>query len=123
MDYDALSFDDPLRLYVGELRKIHPLSRDEEIACIQHVRARDEIAESAGKRLAEANLLLVVSIAERYQNDRIHILHLIQKGNEGLLRAVQTLSDSCQDSFSAHATDHIERAIAEAISISGPTAV
>ena len=123
LDNDALSLDDPLRFYVGELEKIPPLSRDEEIDCVQHVRAGDQMAEFAGERLVEAHLLLVASIAERYQNDHIHILDLIQRGNEGLLRAVRTLSDSCHDSFSAHATEHIERAIAEAISISGPTAV
>jgi DNA-directed RNA polymerase sigma subunit (sigma70/sigma32) len=74
------------------------------------------MAESAAKRLIEANLPLVVSIAERYHNDRNHILHLIQRGNEGLLRAVQTLPDSSQDTFAAHATSHIERAIAGSIS-------
>lgn len=81
------------------------------------------MAEAAANRLMEANLLLVVSIAERFQNDRIHILDLIQRGNEGLLRAVQSLSDGCAESFSAYATGHIERAIAEAISMSGLTGV
>ncbi len=79
------------------------------------------MAETAASRLTEANLLLVVSIAERYKNDRIHILDLIQRGNEGLLRAVQTLSDGCHESFSAYAARHIERAIQEAISMSGST--
>jgi RNA polymerase primary sigma factor len=115
LDDDALVLDDPLRVYLRELHRIPPLSRDEEIDCVHHVRAGDQLAESAGKRLAEANLLLVVSIAERYRNDHIHILNLIQEGNDGLLRAVQTFSDSRRDSFSAHATDYIERAIAEAI--------
>jgi DNA-directed RNA polymerase sigma subunit (sigma70/sigma32) len=107
--------DDPLGVYLDELIRIPPLSRDEEIDCLHHVRAGDQFAESAGKRLAEASLLLVVSIAERYRSDQIHILDLIQRGNEGLLLAVQTLSDSSADSFSAHATGYIERAIAEAI--------
>ena len=115
LDDDALVLDDPLRVYLRELHRIPPLSRDEEIDCVHHVRAGDRLADSAGKRLAEANLVLVVSIAERYRNDRIHILDLIQKGNAGLLRAVQTSSDSSGDSFSAHATGYIERAIAEAI--------
>jgi RNA polymerase primary sigma factor len=118
-----VSFDDPLRVYVAELQSIPPLSRDEEIDCVQRVLAGGQLAESAGKRLAEANLLLVVSIAERFQNNPVHILDLIQKGNEGLLRAVGTVRDSRHDSFSAHATDHIERAIAEAISNSGSTSV
>ena len=72
------------------------------------------MADSAGKRLAEAHLLLVVSVAERYQDDRNHILDLIQKGNLGLLRAVQTLGETSHDSFSAYAAVHIERAIREA---------
>ena len=120
---DALFADDPLAVYLSELHRIPPLSRDEEMDCIDHVRAGDQMAESAGKRLAEANLLLVVSIAERYRNDHIHMLDLIQKGNDGLLRAVQTLSDNCHDSFSAYATGHIERAIAEAIATPGSTTV
>ena len=112
---DALFVDDPLAVYLSELHRIPPLSRDEEIDCIKHIRVGDQMAKAAGKRLAEANLLLVVSIAERYRNDHIYMLDLIQKGNDGLLRAVQTLSHSCHDSFSAHATDYIERAIADAI--------
>jgi RNA polymerase primary sigma factor len=121
LEDDALFVDDPLTVYLGDLHTIPPLSRDEEIDCVRHVRTGDQLAESAKKRLLEANLLLVVSIAERYRNDRIQILDLIQKGNEGLLRAVQTLGDSGHDSFSAHATDHIERAIADAAA-SGSTA-
>ena len=123
MEDNALFADDPLTVYLGELHTIPPLSRDEEIDCVHHVRTGDQLAESAKKRLCEANLLLVVSIAERYRNDRIDILDLIQKGNEGLLRAVQTLGDSGHDSFSAHATDYIERAIADAAGTSGSTAV
>ena len=115
---DALFADDPLAVYLSELHRIPPLSRDEEMDCIDHVRAGDQMAESAGKRLAEANLLLVVSIAERYrndQNDQIHMLDLIQKGNDGLMGALRTFSDSGEDSFSPYATARIERAIAEAV--------
>jgi RNA polymerase primary sigma factor len=114
LDDDALSYDDPVAVYIRELRTVPALSRDEEIDCVAHVLAGDQMAESAGKRLAEANLMLVVSIAERYQDDRNHILHLIQKGNLGLLRAVQTLSETSHDSFSAYAAVNIERAIREA---------
>ena len=73
---DALFADDTLAVYLSELHRIPPLSRDEEMDCIDHVRAGDQMAESAGKRLAEANLLLVVSIAERYRNDHIFLLCL-----------------------------------------------
>ena len=117
-DDESVFLDDPLGLYLAELHKLPPLTREEEISCIHHVRAGDEQAESAGQRLTEANLLLVVSIAERYRNDRTHILDLIQKGNDGLLRALRTLSDSREDSFPAHAAAHIERAIVEAVAAS-----
>jgi RNA polymerase primary sigma factor len=119
LDDEDLYFGDPIKIYLSELHKIPSLGCDEEIECMQHVRAGDRMAESAGKRLAEANLLLVVSIAERYQNDRIHLLDLIQKGNEGLLRAVRTLTDSPHDSFAAHAAGEIEDAIAEFIAATG----
>jgi DNA-directed RNA polymerase sigma subunit (sigma70/sigma32) len=122
LEDDFLFVDDPVTVYVGQLHTSPPLSRDEEIDCVHHVRTGDQLAESAKKRLAEAHLLLVVSIAERYRNDRIDLLDLIQKGNEGLLRAVQTLDDSGHDSFSAYATGYIERAIADAAT-SGSTAV
>lgn len=108
--------DEAVRVYVREISSIPPLSPEEEDECVAHVRARDGLAESAAKRLIEANLPLVVFIAERYRNDRSHILNLIQRGNEGLLRAVQTLPDSSPDTFATHATSHIERAIGSSIS-------
>lgn len=64
--------------------------------------------------LVEANLHLVVSIAERYQNDRVHILDLIVKGNDGLLGALYTFADSREDSFSDWAAAHAEHVIADA---------
>jgi len=113
-DDDAVYLDDPVGVYRREIHKVPPLSLAEEMACVQHVRAGDEQAESAGQRLVEANLLLVVSIAERYLTDRVHILDLIQKGNEGLQLALRNLSDTRVDGFSAHAAPCIERAITEA---------
>ena len=114
--YDDHTFvDDPVRVYLAEVRKIPPLSRDEEIRCVQDIAAGDQQAESAEKRLVEANLHLVVSIAERYRNDRIHILDLIQQGNDGLMGALRTFGDSREDSLAAHASAYIERAIAVAI--------
>jgi RNA polymerase primary sigma factor len=113
MDADAVFYDDPLQVYLAELDRIPALDRAEEIACIEHVRAGDEMAEAAGTRLVEANLRLVVSLAERYQSERLHILDLIQKGNEGLLRAVQTLTECPSDSFAAHASRLVECALDE----------
>jgi RNA polymerase primary sigma factor len=122
---DGLNFvDDPLGLYLDLVAKVPPLSRDEELRCIRHLRARDRQEESASKRLLEANSHLVVSIAERYPNNGINILDLIECGNAGLLRAIQTFGESSDDNFPAHATPHIERAIAERIaSVRGPTSV
>jgi RNA polymerase primary sigma factor len=103
--------DDPEGLYLAEFLKVPPLSPDEEIRCLQQVRAGDEQAETARKRLVEANLHLVASIAERYRNDHIHFLDLIVKGNDALLLALQAFGG--EDNFPAHATAHVERAIAD----------
>ena len=107
--------DDPEGLYLSEVLKVPPLNPDEEIRCLQHVRGGGEQAETATKRLVEANLHLVVSIAERNRNDRIHFLDLIVKGNDGLMGAVQAFGDSGEDSFSAYAKACIEHTIAEAL--------
>jgi RNA polymerase primary sigma factor len=118
MDDDHSYIDDPVQVYLTEVCKVPPLSHDEEISCVQHIRAGDQQAESAERLLVEANLGLVVSIAERYRNERIHILDLIQEGNDGLVRALRTFKDSGESSFSAYAAVHIERAIVAAIASS-----
>ena len=108
--------DEPLKVYLAELRKVPALGREEEMDCVRHIRAGDEHAEAARLRLTEASLSLVVSIAERYQNDRIHLLDLIQEGNNGLLDALQTFRDSSVDSFAVHAAPIIERIISVTVS-------
>ena len=115
MDGDHPVFDDPLAVYLAEIKNIPPLDHEEEMESIQHVRAGDEQAKKAGERLVEANLQLVVTIAERYPRDKMHMLDLIQEGNRGLLTAVQTLRESSADNFSIHATPLIERAISDAL--------
>ena len=115
--------DDPEGLYLSEVQKVPPLSPDEEIRCLQQVRAGDEQAELATKRLVEANLHLVVSIAERNRNGRIHFLDLIVKGNEALMGALHTFGESDEDSFSTYATACIERAIAEALASPDPVRI
>jgi RNA polymerase primary sigma factor len=112
--------DDPEGLYLSEVQKVPPLSPDEEIRCLQHIRVGDGQAEPARKRLVEANLHLVVSAAERNRNDRIHFLDLIVKGNDGLMGALQAFRESGEDSFSAYAKACIERAIAEALASPDP---
>jgi len=110
-----LDNDDPLKVYLLELGTVQPLTKDEETDLLQHVRTQDEQAESAGRRLIEANLSLVVSIAERHFPAGIQMLDLIQKGNEGLLLALTTFPGGPSDSFSAHAATCIERAVSKAI--------
>ena len=105
-------FDDPLWIYLAEVKKVLPLNPEEEIECIRHICAVDEWAESAGKRLLEANLQLVVTIAERFPHQQLHILDLIQAGNSGLLTAIQTIRDHPADNFPGYATPFIESAIA-----------
>lgn len=124
MEIDRKFADDPMGAYLAALGEVPLLSREEEVRCVQHMRARDSQAESSGQRLVEANLHLVVSIAEGYRNNSTYILDLIQHGNDGLLEALRTLTDSSADSFSAHAAPYIEHAITEAItSPGGPASV
>lgn len=106
------SNDDPVQFYLREVCVTPPLTMQEEIELSQHVLAHDEQAESAGKRLIEANLAMVVAVAKQHRSAGIHVLDLIQKGNEGLLVALKTLADR---SFSAHAAECVERAISNAI--------
>jgi RNA polymerase primary sigma factor len=117
LDNDPLIVDDPLRIYLAELEKVPALGREEEAECIEHVRAGDERAEDAGKRLVEANLQLVVTIARSFSRDDVHLLDLIEEGNRGLMIAVQTLRESSADSLSIHATPLIQHAITEAIAV------
>jgi RNA polymerase primary sigma factor len=119
--YDADFYDDPLKIYVAEVCNVPPLSHTEELICLEHLRAGDQKLESARKRLVEANLHLVVSIAERYRNDRIHILDLVQRGNDALLDALGTFIGSGHTSFSAHAAPLVEHVIAEAATSSNST--
>ena len=73
-------------------------------------------AEIAVKSLVEANLHLVVSIAQRHPSSGVHVLDLIVKGNEGLFLALKTFAGGPGESFSAHAATCIEQAISNAIS-------
>jgi len=88
--------DDPLKLYLRELATIQPLTRDEEADLLQHVRTQDDQAELATKRLIEASLPLVASIAERNSSAGIRTLDLIEKGNESLLFALKTSRSGLQ---------------------------
>lgn len=108
--------DDRLTFYLREVSKIRPLTKDEEADLLHQFQTQLEPeAEAAAKRLIEANLSLVVSIAERHATPGIDMVNLIERGNESLLLALKTFGESSSDSLSTHAATCIERAVAKAI--------
>ena len=113
-------FDDPVQVYLREVGAVPPLTKDQEIELSRHVLANDPQAEFAGKTLVEANLAMVVSIAQRYPRGNMHLLDLVQKGNDGLLFALKTFPDHPNQSFSTYAAACVDAAIAKAIADSEP---
>jgi len=109
---EGISFDDPVRMYLKEIGKVPLLSADEEIELAQRMSDGDEAAK---KRLAEANLRLVVSIAKRYVGRGMLFLDLIQEGNLGLIKAVEKFDYQKGYKFSTYATWWIRQAITRAI--------
>ena len=109
---EGISFDDPVRMYLKEIGKVPLLSADEEIELAQRMHDGDEAAK---KRLAEANLRLVVSIAKRYVGRGMLVLDLIQEGNLGLIKAVEKFDYHKGYKFSTYATWWIRQAITRAI--------
>ncbi len=107
-----VNIDDPVRMYLKEIGKIQLLTGDEEIELAQAMEAGDEIAK---KKLAEANLRLVVSIAKRYVGRGMLFLDLIQEGNLGLMKAVEKFDYRKGYKFSTYATWWIRQAITRAI--------
>ena len=109
---DGVSIEDPVRMYLKEIGKVPLLSADEEIELAQRMEEGDEDAK---KRLAEANLRLVVSIAKRYVGRGMLFLYLIQEGNLGLIKAVEKFDYRKGYKFSTYATWWIRQAITRAI--------
>ncbi len=109
---EGISIDDPVRMYLKEIGKVPLLSADEEIVLAQNME-RGEIESK--KRLAEANLRLVVSIAKRYVGRGMQFLDLIQEGNLGLIKAVEKFDYRKGYKFSTYATWWIRQAITRAI--------
>ena len=109
---DSIALDDPVRMYLKEIGKVPLLSADEEI---ELARLMSEGDEDARKRLAEANLRLVVSIAKRYVGRGMLFLDLIQEGNLGLIKAVEKFDYQKGYKFSTYATWWIRQAITRAI--------
>ena len=109
---EGISIEDPVRMYLKEIGKVPLLSAEEEIELAQRMEEGDE---SAKKRLAEANLRLVVSIAKRYVGRGMLFLDLIQEGNLGLIKAVEKFDYRKGYKFSTYATWWIRQAITRAI--------
>ena len=109
---EGVSIEDPVRMYLKEIGKVPLLSAEEEIDLARRMENGDEAAK---KRLAEANLRLVVSIAKRYVGRGMLFLDLIQEGNLGLIKAVEKFDYTKGYKFSTYATWWIRQAITRAI--------
>lgn len=108
----GVTIDDPVRMYLKEIGKVQLLTADEEIDLAKKMEAGDEYAK---KRLCEANLRLVVSIAKRYVGRGMLFLDLIQEGNLGLIKAVDKFDYRKGYKFSTYATWWIRQAITRSI--------
>lgn len=109
---EGISLEDPVRMYLKEIGKVPLLTAEEELELARHMEEGDEEAK---KRLAEANLRLVVSIAKRYVGRGMLFLDLIQEGNLGLIKAVEKFDYRKGYKFSTYATWWIRQAITRAI--------
>ena len=109
---DTFSTDDPVRMYLKEIGKVPLLSPEDEVALAVRMAEGDEDAK---RRMAEANLRLVVSIAKRYVGRGMLFLDLIQEGNLGLIKAVEKFDYTKGYKFSTYATWWIRQAITRAI--------
>ncbi len=109
---EGINIDDPVRMYLKEIGKVPLLTADEEVELAKAMGKGDE---SAKRKLAEANLRLVVSIAKRYVGRGMLFLDLIQEGNLGLIKAVEKFDYTKGYKFSTYATWWIRQAITRAI--------
>ncbi len=109
---EGVSLEDPVRMYLKEIGKVPLLSAEEEMELAIKMESGDEAAK---KRLSEANLRLVVSIAKRYVGRGMQFLDLIQEGNLGLIKAVEKFDYRKGYKFSTYATWWIRQAITRAI--------
>ncbi len=109
---DNIALDDPVKVYLKDIGRVQLLSSEEEIKLAKKISEGDTAAK---KRLTEANLRLVVSIAKRYVGRGMHFLDLIQEGNVGLIKAVEKFDYTKGFKFSTYATWWIRQAITRAI--------
>ncbi len=108
----GIKINDPVRMYLKEIGRVQLLSADDEVQLAKRIENGDEEAK---RRLAEANLRLVVSIAKRYVGRGMLFLDLIQEGNMGLIKAVEKFDHKKGYKFSTYATWWIRQAITRAI--------
>lgn len=109
---EGIGVDDPVRMYLKEIGQIPLLTAEQEVEYAKRMEEGDEVAK---RRLAEANLRLVVSIAKRYVGRGMQFLDLIQEGNLGLIKAVEKFDYRKGYKFSTYATWWIRQAITRAI--------
>ena len=112
---EGINIDDPVRMYLKEIGKVPLLTAEEEIELARKMEEGGPEGEAAKKKLAEANLRLVVSIAKRYVGRGMLFLDLIQEGNLGLIKAVEKFDFHKGFKFSTYATWWIRQAITRAI--------
>ena len=112
MNFDGINIDDPVRMYLREIRKIPLLSFDQELELAKEILNG---SEEAKQKLSESNLRLVVSIAKKYVGRGMLLLDLIQEGNMGLIKAVEKFDYTKGYKFSTYATWWIRQAITRAI--------
>ena len=115
---DGVSIEDPVRMYLKEIGKVPLLSAEEEIELAKRMELGDQEAK---KRLAEANLRLVVSIAKRYVGRGMLFLDLIQEGNLGLMKAVDKFEYRRGYKFSTYATWWVKQSVTRAVADYGAT--
>ncbi len=110
------NFEQPIRMYLKEIGKVPRLTRQEEVEIAKKIEnGQKGEAQMAKRKLVEANLRLVVSIAKRYRNRGLNFLDLIQEGNIGLMKAVDRFEHQRGYKFSTYATYWIRQAITRAI--------
>jgi len=111
----GVPLDDPVRMYLREIGRIQLLTADEEIELARKITQGGKIGQIAKRKLVQANLRLVVSIAKKYVGRGMLFLDLIQEGNLGLIRAAEKFDHERGYKFSTYATWWIRQAITRAI--------
>ncbi|MDL2324090.1 RNA polymerase sigma factor RpoD [Ruminococcaceae bacterium OttesenSCG-928-A16] len=112
---EGVAIDDPVKVYLKEIGRVPLLTSEEEVALAIQIQEGGPAGDIAKKRLSEANLRLVVSIAKRYVGRGMQFLDLIQEGNLGLIKAVEKFDYTKGFKFSTYATWWIRQAITRAI--------